>query len=227
MKQIDILEIEDSWYDILKLYFESSSFSETIRLLKKEQEEFKVYPPTDLILNAYNSTPFEKVKVIIVGQDPYHGEEEAHGLAFSVQEDISIPPSLRNIFKELDSDIDLYQIPEHGNLQNWADQGVLLLNSFLTVRENQPLSHSKIGWQALTDYTIVQLSSYRSGLIFLLWGKHAQEKAKLIDKSKHYILTAAHPSPFSAYTGFFGCKHFSKANQILSQQGLTPINWEI
>lgn len=225
MKQIDILEIEESWYELLKRYFDSSSFSETMDLLKKDKEKFIIYPETEDILHAYNSTPFEKVRVVIIGQDPYHGEGQAHGLAFSVKEEVKIPPSLQNIFKEIDNCGLLTSIPEHGNLQSWADQGILLLNSYLTVRKGQPLSHSKIGWQSLTDYTIIKLSESREKLIFLLWGIHARSKANLIDKHKHYVLEAAHPSPFSAYTGFFGCNHFKEVNQILESHNDQSIIW--
>jgi uracil-DNA glycosylase len=224
-KQIDILEIEESWYDLLKKYFDSPSFSETMELLKKDIEKFTIYPKTEDILNAYNSTPFEKVRVVIIGQDPYHGSGQAHGLAFSVNEDIPIPPSLKNIYKEIDNCELLYSIPEHGNLQHWADQGILLLNTYLTVREDQPLSHSKIGWQSLTDYTIVQLSEHKSRLIFVLWGKHAQSKENLINKDRHHILKAAHPSPYSASHGFFGCNHFKEINKILESNNEQPIKW--
>ncbi len=226
MKQVDILEIEDDWYDILKDYFNSSNYKETIKLLQEEIKTHTVYPEISNIFNAYNSSSFEKTKVIILGQDPYINPGEAHGLAFSVPEGIKIPPSLHNIFQELDSDVCI-DIPEYGCLQQWVDQGILLLNSILTVRKGQSKSHSKIGWQTLTNYTISQLSKYKSGLVFLLWGKDAQEKEKLIDKRKHYILKAAHPSPYSATYGFFGCKHFSKTNKILESQNLEPINWQI
>jgi uracil-DNA glycosylase len=226
MKQVDILQINDIWYDILKDYFRNNTFAQTMSLLKYDALNHTIYPKMLDILNAYNTTSFDKVKVVIIGQDPYINEGEAHGLAFSVPEGIKIPPSLRNIFQELDSDICI-DIPEHGCLQRWAEQGILLLNSTLTVRKGESNSHSKIGWQVLTDYTIKQLSQYRSGIIFLLWGKFAQQKEALIDKTKHYILKAPHPSPFSAYTGFFGCKHFSQTNKILAQQGLEEINWQI
>jgi uracil-DNA glycosylase len=226
MKQVDILQIDDIWYDFLNLYFRCKDFKTTMELLKEDAETHTIYPKTSDILNAYNTTPFDKIKVVIIGQDPYVNPGEAHGLAFSVPEDIKIPPSLHNIFQELDSDLCL-DIPQHGCLQRWAEQGVLLLNSTLTVRKGQSNSHSKIGWQILTDYTIKQLSQYRFGIVFLLWGKFAQQKEALIDKTKHYILKAPHPSPFSAYTGFFGCKHFSQTNKLLAQQGLEEINWQI
>lgn len=225
MKQVNILQIEDSWYNLLKKYFDSSIFLETIKLLKEEQYKFNIYPETDNILNAYNLCLLDKVKVIILGQDPYIHKGEAHGLAFSVKDETKFPPSLYNIFQELDSDLKT-EIPESGNLTRWAEQGVLLLNSTLTVRENQSLSHAKIGWKVLTDYTISQLSYNKENLIFLLWGKHAQEKEALIDKTKgHIILKASHPSPYSARFGFFGCKHFSKTNQILESQDKSKINW--
>jgi uracil-DNA glycosylase len=226
MKQVDILQIEYTWYDILKLYFNSEYFKQTMIKLKEELKTHTIYPKISDIFNAYNSTSFEKVKVVIVGQDCYINEGQAHGLAFSVPENIEIPPSLHNIFQELDSDIGI-DIPEHGCLQSWSNQGVLLLNSILTVRKGQSKSHSKIGWQTLTNYTISQLSQWKYGLVFLLWGKDAQEKEKLINKRKHYILKASHPSPYSATHGFFGCKHFSQTNRILALQGLTEINWQI
>ena len=224
MKQLNMLQIDESWYNLLKLYFDSDIYSKTIELLKKDQYEFTIYPETDNILNAYNLCPLDQVKVVIIGQDPYHQKGQAHGLSFSVQEGVTIPPSLRNIFQELDSDL-ATPIPENGNLTRWTEQGVLLLNSYLTVRESLPLSHINIGWRQLTDYTISQLSHHREEIIFLLWGKHAQSKRNLINASKHYILEAAHPSPFSAMHGFFGCKHFSKTNELLIKQGKEPINW--
>lgn len=224
MKQINILQIEDSWYNLLKLYFESTVYSDCIKLLKKEQEEFTVYPKTEDILKAYNTTPLDQVKVVLLAQDVYHQKGQAHGLCFSVPEGINFPPSLRNIFQELDSDL-ATPIPESGDLTRWAEQGVLLLNSYLTVRDSQPLSHQNIGWRQLTDYTISQLSHNKEGVIFLLWGKHAQSKKSLIDTSKHYILEAAHPSPFSAMHGFFGCKHFSRTNGLLIKQSKEPIKW--
>lgn len=226
MKKADIYLIEDSWYEILKPYFESKDFTKTIRLLNEEMKCHIVYPLPANIFNAYKSTPFEKVKVVILGQDCYHGDKQAHGLAFSVTKGVKIPPSLQNIYKELQTDLNL-QIPTHGRLQTWADQGVLLLNSYLTVRSGEPLSHSKIGWDILTDLSISELSKKRKGIVFLLWGNHAQEKEALIDKRKHFILKAPHPSPFSVHKGFFGCKHFSKANEILLKQGIEPINWQI
>ena len=229
MKQVDILEIEESWYDILKTYFDSPYFLNTMHAFKEDAKFHITYPENDNIFNAYNSCKFEDVKVVILGQDPYHGKNQGHGLAFSVQEGIALPPSLKNIFIELDSDLgeNFKRAPEQGCLQAWANQGVLLLNSVLTVREHEPLSHSKIGWQLLTDHTITQLSLRKQGIVFLLWGKYAQEKEYLINKSLHHVLKAAHPSPFSARYGFFGCKHFSKTNKLLEEEGLEPINWEL
>jgi uracil-DNA glycosylase len=230
MKQVDILQIEDDWYEILKKYFISNYFKETMKILKQELESQIVYPKIPDIFKAYNSTSFEKVKVVIIGQDPYINPEEAHGLVFSVPEERNIkliPPSLKNIFKELDSDLTL-DPPSSGCLQSWADQGILLINSILTVRKGQSGSHSKIGWQILTDYTIKQLSDHgESGIVFLLWGNYAKEKEKLINVNKHYTLKAAHPSPFSANYGFFGCKHFSKTNKILAEQNKKEIDWQI
>ncbi|MBK7108937.1 MAG: uracil-DNA glycosylase [Bacteroidetes bacterium] len=195
--------------------------------LKSEKKNKKaIYPPGSLIFNAFNQTPFDKVKVIILGQDPYHGEGQAHGLSFSVPDGIKPPPSLVNIFKELQSDLQI-PIPQSGNLSHWAQQGVFLLNAMLTVESNQSASHQKIGWQYFTDAAIKQLSEKKEHLVFLLWGKFAQQKKELIDSNKHLILEAAHPSPFSAYNGFFGCKHFSKTNAYLAQHNLELINWQL
>jgi uracil-DNA glycosylase len=185
-----------------------------------------IYPPGSLIFNAFNSTPFDKVKVVILGQDPYHGDGQAHGLCFSVQYGVKPPPSLVNIYKELKSDVG-FEIPAHGNLQKWTEQGVFLLNAMLTVEANQPASHQKKGWEEFTNAVIQKLSKERSGLIFMLWGNFAQQKAVLIDETKHTILKAAHPSPFSAYNGFFGCKHFSKTNEILKAKGEEEIDWQV
>lgn len=185
-----------------------------------------IYPPGSLIFNAFDKTPFHKVKVVILGQDPYHGPKQAMGLSFSVPDGIPPPPSLVNIYKELNKDVGM-TIPLTGNLTKWAEQGVLLLNAVLTVRANDPASHSKIGWMEFTNAVIKKISDEKKGVVFLLWGKFAQEKQVLIDETKHYVLKAAHPSPFSAFNGFFGCKHFSKTNELLMNQGLDPINWAI
>jgi uracil-DNA glycosylase len=218
--------IEESWKAILKDEFSSQYFSELKEFLIEEKKKYKIYPPGDLIFNAFNSTPFDKVRVVLLGQDPYHGRGQAHGLCFSVPEGIPQPPSLVNIFKELNSDLGI-PLPEHGNLGKWTSQGVLLLNAILTVRANQASSHQNIGWEKFTDEVIQKISENRTGIVFLLWGKYAQAKEKLIDTNKHYILKAAHPSPYSADNGFFGCKHFSKTNEILVRHGLEKIDWNI
>jgi uracil-DNA glycosylase len=219
--------LETSWQKVLQEELNALYFEEIEKFLSQEMASEKtIYPPAPLIFNAFNLTPFDKVKVVILGQDPYHGPKQAHGLCFSVQHGIKPPPSLVNIYKELHSDLGL-PIPAHGNLEAWSKQGVLLLNAILTVRDGEPASHSQIGWGRFTDAVITTLSKERSGLVFLLWGKFAIDKAALIDGSKHHILTAAHPSPFSAYKGFLGCKHFSKTNEILKENGLEPINWQV
>ena len=180
----------------------------------------------NVIFNAFDKTPFDKVKVVILGQDPYHGPGQAHGLSFSVQPGVKPPPSLVNIYKELQTDIGL-PTPTSGNLDHWAEQGVLLLNAALTVRANEPASHAKIGWADFTNAVINKLSDEKTGIVFLLWGRFAHEKQSLIDETRHFVLKAAHPSPFSADKGFFGCKHFSKTNEILSKQGIDPIDWSV
>lgn len=220
--------INESWRAVLADEFEKPYMKNLRAFLQREKQEEKViFPPGPLIFNAFDHTPFEEVKVVILGQDPYHGNGQAHGLSFSVHKGVGIPPSLRSIYKELQSDISGFVIPQHGELTQWADQGVLLLNGTLTVRKAEPASHHKKGWEIFTDQVIRTLSEKRSGVIFLLWGKNAQTKIPLIDEKKHTILTAAHPSPYSAYNGFFGCRHFSKTNEILKNQGKTPINWQI
>lgn len=189
------------------------------------KEGYTIFPPNNLIFNAFKHTPFDQVKVAIIGQDPYHGKNQAHGLAFSVQKGVKLPPSLKNIFKELQSEYPNFKYPNHGDLSQWADQGVLLLNSTLTVESSDPGSHQNRGWEIFTDKVIQLLSEKRSGIIFLLWGKYAQAKAGLIDHNKHLILTAAHPSPFSAYHGFFGCNHFILTNEYLEKNGEKGIDW--
>lgn len=221
------VKIEEIWKEVLKDEFNKTYFQHIISFLKAEKATGKIiYPPGPLIFNAFQQTPFPKVKVVILGQDPYHGRGQAHGLSFSVSEGILPPPSLVNIFKELKSDLGI-EIPGNGNLEKWAHQGVLLLNASLTVRQNEPGSHSKIGWLQFTDQVIRKISEEKEGIIFLLWGKFAQEKQSLIDETKHYVLKAAHPSPFSAANGFFGCKHFSKTNDLLVSQQKSPIDWKI
>jgi uracil-DNA glycosylase len=219
------VKIEESWKKVLHQEFTTPYFSQIAEHLKIERDLNKVvFPSGQLIFNAFDKTPFDKVKVVILGQDPYHQPKQAMGLCFSVPDDVPPPRSLQNIFKELQSDIGM-PIPNNGNLTHWATQGVLLLNTVLTVRQNEPGSHSRIGWLNFTDGVIKKISEKKSGVIFLFWGKYAQEKKSLIDVSKHFILEAAHPSPLSAYNGFFGCKHFSKTNTLLVQQGKNAIDW--
>lgn len=221
------VQIEESWKTALAAEFEKPYFTELRNFLQAEKAAGKIiYPPGRFIFNAFNSTPFDKVRVVIIGQDPYHGAGQAHGLCFSVQAGIKPPPSLVNIFKELKDDVG-FRIPDHGCLQHWTTQGIFLLNAILTVEANKPASHQKKGWEAFTDAAIHTLSQKREGLIFLLWGAFAQQKSALIDERRHTILKAAHPSPFSAYNGFFGCRHFSKTNAILSTRGEAPVDWQI
>ena len=220
-------KIEVSWKSALSDEFNTDYFSNLKIFLENERKTGQIiFPPGSTIFAAFETTPYDKVKVVILGQDPYHGMGQAHGLSFSVPEKVSIPRSLQNIFKEIRSDLGV-EIPKTGNLEKWAKQGVLLLNSTLTVRANQPGSHQKKGWENFTDSVIRNLSANRSGIVFLLWGKFAQAKEPLIDSTKHFILTAAHPSPFSADRGFFGCKHFSRTNEILEREGQTPIDWKL
>lgn len=221
------VQIEDSWKEKLRDEFSKSYFLQIVTHLKTERSTgATIYQPGKLIFNAFEHTPFNKVKVVILGQDPYHGPKQAMGLSFSVPDGIIPPPSLINIFKELHKDIGM-AIPSTGNLTAWAKQGVLLLNAVLTVRANEPASHSKIGWMNFTDAVIKKISDEKKGIVFLLWGRFAQEKQVLIDETKHYVLKAAHPSPFSAEKGFFGCKHFSRTNELLIKQGLEPIDWKL
>ena len=219
-------EIEQSWKVVLLKEFNKDYFIKLKQFLLDEKKHHSIYPKGKDIFNAFNYTSFDRVKVVILGQDPYHGMGQAHGLSFSVPDGVKQPPSLKNIFKEIASDLNL-PLPETGNLSPWAKQGVLLLNATLSVRVKQAGSHQKKGWEEFTDSVIQNISQKKEGVIFLLWGRFAQDKAELIDKNKHHILTAPHPSPFSAYTGFFGCKHFSKTNALLAKQGLTEINWKI
>lgn len=217
-------DIDQGWKEILWEEFQSPYFNELKRFLVEEKKQFTVYPPGNLIFNAFQHTPFDGVKAVILGQDPYHGAGQAHGLCFSVPPGIRQPPSLVNILKELKSDLEI-PIPDHGNLEKWADQGVLLINATLTVRANQAGSHQNKGWETFTNRVIETISAQKSGVVFLLWGRYAQAKESLIDGQKHLILKAAHPSPFSAYNGFFGCRHFSKTNEYLEQQGIHGIDW--
>lgn len=221
------VKIEESWKSVLKNEFSKPYFLEAVTFLKTEKALGKIiYPPGPLLFNAFNTTPVDKVKVVLLGQDPYHGKGQAHGLSFSVPDGIRPPPSLVNIFKELQSDTGL-AMSNHGNLTNWTRQGVLLLNACLSVRENEPLSHSKIGWTSFTDAVINKISDVKKNVVFLLWGKFAQEKQQLIDETKHLVLKAAHPSPYSANNGFFGCRHFSKTNEYLMKNGIDPVDWSL
>ncbi|HOB27662.1 MAG TPA: uracil-DNA glycosylase [Bacteroidales bacterium] len=217
--------IESSWLEVLKDEFQQPYFIEIKKFLLEDKKKYRVFPPGQLIFNAFNLTPFDKVKIVIIGQDPYHGYGQAHGLCFSVPKGIAKPPSLQNIFKELKEDLNINP-PDHGDLTGWARQGVFLLNAILTVRENTPESHRNIGWENFTNAAIKNLSDKKEHLVFMLWGAYAQEKEKLIENTKHLILKAAHPSPFSANRGFFGCHHFSKANQYLIANSIDPIKWE-
>lgn len=221
------IQIEDSWKEVLREEFDKTYFQHIITFLKAEKSAGKIiYPPGSLFFNAFDKTPFSKVKVVILGQDPYHNYGQAHGLSFSVPDGVPKPPSLLNIFKELRNDLGI-EISQNGNLEKWASQGVLLLNASLSVRQNEAGSHSKIGWLEFTDQVIKKISDDKEGIVFLLWGKFAQEKQGLIDETKHSVLKAAHPSPFSADKGFFGCKHFSKTNELLMKQHKEPIDWKL
>ncbi|MGC4232681.1 MAG: uracil-DNA glycosylase [Niabella sp.] len=221
------VQIEASWKEKLKDEFAKPYFENIVNHLKTEKQLRKIiYPPGPMIFNAFNSTPFDGVKVLILGQDPYHGPGQAHGLCFSVQDGVPPPPSLVNIFKELKEDIGM-PTPASGNLSKWAAEGVFLLNASLTVRSGEPMSHAKIGWAQFTDAVIRIIAEQKQHIVFLLWGRFAQEKAAFIDQSKHLVLKAAHPSPLSASAGFFGCKHFSKTNEYLMQQGIEPVDWKL
>lgn len=217
-------EIEESWRLALQEEFKADYFVRLKAFLREEIKRYTIYPPGKLIFSAFDLTPLTAVRVVIIGQDPYHGRGQAQGLAFSVPDGIRIPPSLQNIYKELHDDLGI-PIPHTGNLEKWARQGVMLLNATLTVRSGQAGSHQGKGWEQFTDQVIRTISDLRAGIVFLLWGRFAQEKEVLIDTSKHFILKAAHPSPFSANRGFFGCRHFSKTNEILRSNGMGEIDW--
>lgn len=220
------VQIAESWKEQLQHEFDQPYFS-ALRLFLREQKSAGkiIYPPGSQIFAAFDYTSFNDVRVVIIGQDPYHGQGQAHGLCFSVNKGIAVPPSLQNIYKELQTDIPGFQVPRHGDLTHWAKQGVLLLNATLTVEKDKAGSHQGKGWETFTDAVIKQVSSQKEHVVFLLWGRFAQGKTPLIDASRHLILSAAHPSPFSAYNGFFGCKHFSQTNAYLTAHGLTPVNW--
>ncbi|KAA3666544.1 uracil-DNA glycosylase [Pectobacterium carotovorum] len=215
-----------TWHDVLAQEKQQPYFINTLEFVGKERAAGKtIYPPQKDVFNAFRFTELHQVKIVILGQDPYHGPNQAHGLSFSVRPGVPAPPSLGNIYKELASDIPGFEIPRHGFLQSWAEQGVLLLNTVLTVEAGQAHSHANLGWETFTDRVIAALNEQREGLIFLLWGSHAQKKGNIIDQQRHHILKSPHPSPLSAHRGFLGCKHFSQANQLLEQQGLSPIDW--
>lgn len=218
------VRIEDSWKRRLAPEFEKDYFVRLTQFVRQEYASGMVFPPGRLIFNAFDLCPFEQVKVVIIGQDPYHGPGQAHGLCFSVNDGVPFPPSLVNIFKEIESDLGT-PVPATGNLTRWANQGVLLLNATLTVRAHQAGSHQRQGWEEFTDAAIRTLATEREGLVFILWGAYAQKKGAFIDRSRHLVLTSAHPSPLSAWHGFFGNKHFSRANQYLVSQGKSPIVW--
>ena len=219
-------QIHDSWKEVLMDQFNAPYFLQLKEFLLEEKKKQVVFPPGHLIFHAFDQTPFEQVKVIILGQDPYHGAGQAHGLCFSVPQPVKPPPSLVNIFKEIEADLGIPP-SSNGNLEHWARQGVLLLNATLTVRANEAGSHQHRGWETFTDHVIKMLSERRNNLVFLLWGNYARAKKNLVDTGKHFVLEAAHPSPFSAYSGFMGCRHFSKTNELLRSRGLKEIDWSI
>jgi uracil-DNA glycosylase len=222
------IDLEPSWLHVLQDEFDKAYMVRLKEFLKQEKDAgYKIYPKGGDIFNAFKMTPFDELKVVILGQDPYHGANQAHGLSFSVQKGITSPPSLKNIYKELVTDIPGFTIPNHGDLTEWAKQGVLLLNATLTVRDSSPASHQKKGWEEFTDKVIKTISDKKEGIVFILWGAYAQAKAELIDKTKHFIIKSPHPSPFSADRGFFGSKPFSKTNDILIKEGRKPIDWQI
>lgn len=218
------VQIEESWKRELQAEFEKDYFIRLTDFVRNEYKTTQIYPPGKLIFNAFNLCPFDKAKVVIIGQDPYHGPGQAHGLCFSVNDGVTFPPSLKNIFKEIQDDLGI-PVPESGNLTRWAHQGVLLLNATLTVRAHLAGSHQKKGWEDFTDAAIRALAEQRKHLVFILWGAYAQKKGAFIDRNKHLVLASAHPSPLSAYNGFFGNKHFSRANEYLKAHGIEPILW--
>lgn len=218
------VKIHESWKEALSDEFDQAYFLALTSFVRKEYQETTVYPPSKDIFRAFDLCPFNEVKVVVLGQDPYHGLGQANGLCFSVHNGVRIPPSLQNIYKELSNDLNI-PIPQSGELERWAEQGVLLLNATLTVRARQAGSHQHKGWEEFTDAAVRALSEKREGLVFMLWGNYAKQKGTVIDRTKHFVLEAAHPSPFSAHNGFFGCKHFSKANEYLKERGKDLIEW--
>jgi len=222
-----MVHIGNDWDELLKDEFSSDYYLKIREILKREYQTARIFPDMHNIFNALKLTSYEDTRVLLLGQDPYHGEGQAHGLAFSVNPDIKIPPSLVNIYKELKTDIEGFEIPSHGFLEGWAKQGVMLLNTSLTVRSGEANSHSKIGWSIFTDRIIELLDKREKPVVFLLWGGNARAKAALIKGKQHLVLQAAHPSPLSAYNGFFGCRHFSKTNKFLEENGFKPIDWQV
>jgi uracil-DNA glycosylase len=218
------VKIHPSWLKVLEQEFSKSYFEELVAFVKQEYASTTIYPEGKNIFRAFELCPFESVKVVILGQDPYHGPGQANGLCFSVNDDVALPPSLKNMYKEISSDLGI-PAPTSGNLDRWAKQGVLMLNATLTVRANQAGSHQKRGWEQFTDAVVKTISDQKERVVFLLWGKYAQEKGKIIDRDKHHVLMAPHPSPFSVHSGFFGCKHFSKTNEYLGSIGEEGIDW--
>jgi uracil-DNA glycosylase len=218
------VKIHPSWFKVLEQEFSKPYFDELTAFVKKEYASGAIYPAGANIFRAFELCPFESVKVVILGQDPYHGPGQANGLCFSVNDDVPLPPSLKNMYKEISSDLGIPP-PASGNLDRWAKQGVLMLNATLTVRANQAGSHQKRGWEQFTDAVVKTISDQKEQVVFLLWGKYAQEKGKIIDRNKHHVLMAPHPSPFSVHSGFFGCKHFSKTNEYLRSIGEEGIDW--
>lgn len=216
-----------TWHQLIEHEQQQPYLRQTLDFVEQERAAGKViYPPAAEVFTAFKLTPLDQVKVVILGQDPYHGPNQAHGLSFSVLPGVKVPPSLRNIYKELATDIPSFIIPEHGYLSSWAEQGVLMINTVLTVEQGKAHSHAKLGWETFTDKVIKTINDHSQGVVFLLWGSHAQKKGALLDTQRHHILSAAHPSPLSAYRGFFGCQHFSQTNQLLAQQGKAPIDWK-
>ncbi|MEZ8346642.1 uracil-DNA glycosylase [Vibrio splendidus] len=217
-----------SWESIINDERDKAYFQSVLAFVEQQRNSGKtIYPPQEQVFSAFDMTPFESVRVVILGQDPYHGAKQAHGLAFSVLPGVKIPPSLRNMYKELAQDIEGFEIPSHGYLDTWASQGVLMLNTVLTVEEAKAHSHAKCGWETFTDTIIAELNQRSEPIIFLLWGAHAQKKGQAIDADKHHVLTAPHPSPLSAHRGFFGCQHFSTTNKLLSSMDQQPIDWRL
>lgn len=218
----------ETWREALGAEKEQAYFQQILAQVRHEREQgVCIYPPAADVFNAFKATEFGAVKVVILGQDPYHGEGQAHGLAFSVRSGVKPPPSLQNMYKELGEDIAGFTVPAHGFLQSWAEQGVLLLNTVLTVRAGQAHSHAALGWERFTDFVIRRLAEEREHLVFVLWGSHAQKKGAFIDRNRHLVLTSAHPSPLSAYRGFFGSRPFSRANEYLAAHGIAPVNWHL